>query len=120
MDQAIDVCRLPTKTYVRVHHFSERDKQWACQEPRIPDDLFACIEGTFIDICQEDTVFDTAFQAKPYRKQHVQRVLRQVRLSEEMQEKHRSKKFKRTLFTDARLYEKYTVSLFVFFTNLFT
>lgn len=108
MDGAIDVCRLPTKTYVRVHHFSERDKQWNCCEPRIPDDLFACIEGAFIDLCETDQAFDRSFQLKPYRKSHVQRILRQVRLSPEMQVKHQSRKFKKTLFTDARLYEKYT------------
>lgn len=28
LDGGVDVNRLPTKTYSRVHHYSERDKQW--------------------------------------------------------------------------------------------
>lgn len=108
LEGALDIYRLPTKTYVRVHHFSERDKQWACREPRIPDDLFACIEGAFIDLCEEDQKFNEEFQRNPYNKHHVQRILRQVRLTDAMQKKYQSVKFKKTLFTDARLYEKFT------------
>ena len=87
------------KTYKRIFYFNERCSRWCCLEPKIADDIW-------------ELIYNEAQNPKyaPITncgREKVSKILRNVSITELMQEKHRSKKFKCNPLTPKRFYDKY-------------
>lgn len=88
-------------SYKRQFYFNERISRWKCEEPVIHYELLALIKkeaekkkyGNLRKKCRRRTIID---------------ILRNVHLTEEMQEKHRSKKFLKSKLTQKRFFNKYS------------
>lgn len=85
------------KTYQRIFYFNERIKRWCCEEPSIPKDILYYIKYE---------------SSKPQYGERVNRrtigqILKSVNLPKCVSKKYKSQKFKCTLLTKKRFYDKY-------------
>ena len=86
-------------TYQRIFYFNERIKRWRCTEPPIPKILLFYIKHE---------------ASKPHyggkeniNRRSISRILKSVNLPKPVQKHFQSKKFKQTLLTKKRFYDKY-------------
>lgn len=95
------------KTYKKIHHFSERMSQFCCTEPPIPEDLRDVITSTHVALLLTDDSYTEKFNEQPYNQHLIRKVLRSVKVTPEIEEKHKSQKFKFRPFTHKRFFEKF-------------
>lgn len=86
-------------TYKRIFYFNERLSRWVCSEPAIADDIW--------DLIFEEAEKPEYGDIQRIDRPEISKILRNVILTEEMMLKHQSKKFKKTLLTKKRFYDKY-------------
>lgn len=87
------------KTYKRIFYFNERTKRWGCEEPKIPWDLLLYIryEASKPKYGGKDKI----------NRRTISKILKSVNLPLSVREKYRSQKFKKTLLTKKRFYDKF-------------
>lgn len=89
------------KTYKRIFYFNERCSRWMCNEPKIDADAWRLIYTSakaFLSRRRGDTI----------TREDVNEILRLVEITPEMARKMKSEKFKCTLMTKKRFYDKYS------------
>lgn len=86
------------KTYKRIFYFNERCSRWLCKEPKIDKDIWRMIHTT---------AKSPQFKRKKYRRKNISQILRAVKIPNDIQEKFKSRKFKKNLLTHKRFYDKY-------------
>lgn len=91
--------------YKRKFYFNERISRWCCQEPRIPEDVKQLI---LVEATKEEKYGNLKTRCN---RTLINSILRNVNLSDEFQEKYRSKKFKKSKFTPKRFYDKVCVTI---------
>ena len=92
-----------TKTYKRIFYFNERCSRWTCEEPSIDNESFSLIQQSAKDfISKEGKNF------KGYTRTLINKILRSVKLTPDFKKRHQSKKFKKTLMSEKRFYDKYS------------
>lgn len=79
--------------YKHIFHFNERVANLACDDPRIPDDLFALVEVAYRDRCSTGGSEQLWYES-------VREVLRSVKVPDPLQEKYRGKRYKKLPMTD--------------------
>lgn len=89
------------KTYKRVFYFNERCSRWFCEEPVISDDAWEVIYKTANEYLQKNPI-------NRLGRDHVCQILKSVELSDEFMRRNKSQKFKMTLMTKKRFYDKYS------------
>lgn len=99
------------KTYKRIHHFAERMSQLCCREPKIPEEHMELIFEAHLGLLLSDEDYASRFEANPFNQHLIRKVLRSVIITKELEEKYRSRKFKRRLFTKKRFFEKYVSTI---------
>jgi len=91
---------LPANTYKRIFYFNERCLRWMCNEPIIHNDVLFIIEDAYINFKREE--------GRPVRDaKDISKILRSIKLTDNFKLRHRSVKFKKTLMTEKRFYDKY-------------
>lgn len=93
----VEFTSIGKKTYKRIFYFNERCSRWCCNEPKISKDVRRLIK--------EEARRPT--YGSEYNRSTISKILRNIKLTEKFQKKHQSKKFKRTLLTPKRFYDKY-------------
>lgn len=93
--------QLKTKTYQRVFYFNECCSCWVCEEPRIDDEAWEVIHGASKKFIKRNGV-------KRITREVINKILKSVRLTPEFMKKHQSQKFKKTLMSKKRFYDKYS------------
>lgn len=88
-------------TYKRCFYWNERCSRWHCNEPKIHSDIWDLI-------CREVTKFPGKYPdiKKRCNRTTVSQILRHMKIPKAIMLKHRSQKFKKTLLTRKRLYDK--------------
>jgi len=89
------------KTYKRIFYFNERCSRWMCNEPKIDPDAWRLIytsAKTFLEGRRGGTI----------TREDVNEILRLVEITPETARKMKSEKFKCTLMTKKRFYDKYS------------
>ncbi len=87
------------KTYQRIFYFNERIKRWRCEEPSIPKDILYYIkyEASKPQYGGRDSI----------NRRTIGQILKSVNLPKCVRKQYQSKKFKQTLLTKKRFYDKY-------------
>lgn len=93
--------------YQRKFYFNERCSRWSCNEPSIPKDLMKLIKREAFSKDSQGQPKYPEVKTKCNRKL-INKILGNVDLPKRMVKKHRSKKFRKTLFTNKRLYDKFS------------
>lgn len=88
-------------SYRRIFYFNERCSRWLACEPIIHPDIWGLIAKEANDKIKYGNLKKTC------NRKQISQILRSVNIPEEMQFKHRSKKFKMQLLTKKRFYDKY-------------
>lgn len=86
-------------TYQRVFYFNERLARWSCQEPPIHVDMWNLIKNE-----ASKEIYQPL--GRPTRLK-IRSILRSVNVPMKLQIKHRSQKFRRTLMSNKRFYDKH-------------
>lgn len=81
--------------------------QFCCREPKIDSELFSLIDDTHTELLVTEEDFGEKFRKQPFNQHLVRKVLRSVKITQEIEEKYRSTKFKRRPFTKKRFFEKF-------------
>lgn len=89
------------KTYKRIFYFNERCSRWMCNEPKIDPDAWRLIYTSAKG-------FFTGRRVDIITREDVNEILRSVEITPEMARKMKSEKFKCTLMTKKRFYDKYS------------
>lgn len=92
--------------YKRVFYFNERLTRWSCCEPKIISDVWELIRD------EAGTLLPSGDKKYPgvntsCNRALISKILRNVEISPEMAETHRSKKFRKLPLTKKRFYDKY-------------
>lgn len=101
-ESAPDWNHFRSKTYKRVFYFNERCSRWFCEEPVIADDAWEVIYASakiFLDKHPAHIRIDRSAVCK---------ILKSVELTPEFMKANRSRKFKKTLMSKKRFYDKYS------------
>jgi hypothetical protein len=101
LDASPEWWQLWNKTYQRVFYFNERCSRWVCDEPKIDSDAWEIIHASAISYIKANSITRITREV-------ISKVLKSVRLSKEFCEKHKSQKFKKTLMSTKRFYDKYS------------
>lgn len=97
------------KTYKRIFYFNERCSRWACKEPFIEKGVWKVIRNTMDKISGIKNKLIKAWESnvEGSTRKYVSKILRSVKLTEKQKLKWQSKKFKKTLMSEKRFYDKY-------------
>lgn len=90
------------KTYKRVFYFNERCSRWFCEEPAISDDAWKVIYAHAQAFLKANPTITTI------NRDVVCKILKSVKLTPEFSRRNQSQKFKKTLMTNKRFYDKYS------------
>ena len=99
LDQEPDLSIFSQKTYERIFYFNERCSRFLCEEPTIKPSCWAVI--------RREATKPKYGDKKYFTKKTISKILRSIKLTSRFMEKHRSKKFKMTLMTNKRFYDKH-------------
>lgn len=91
------------KTYKRIFYFNERCSRWMCDEPKIDEDTWRLIYSAATNYVQKKRR-----NASSLTREDVNKILRSVEITPEFALKKKSQKFKCTLMTKKRFYDKYS------------
>lgn len=86
------------KTYKRIFYFNERCSRWLCNEPKIDPGIWQLIK-----LHSEQG----PFKNRRFKRRDIGKLLRSIKVPIEIQQKYRSRKFKKNLLTPKRFYDKY-------------
>jgi hypothetical protein len=89
------------KTYKRIFYFNERCSRWVCEEPKIDPYIWKLIKKEAIQYSQRREGRNIL------TRENISEILRRVKISPEDSERFRSNKFKKSLLTQKRFYDKY-------------
>lgn len=81
--------------------------QFCCKEPSIPSQLLDIIETTHIALLITDDGYSDKFNEQPFNQHLIKKVLRSVKVTDQIEKDYQSKKFKCSPFTHKRFFEKY-------------
>jgi|ERR1041385_7079440 hypothetical protein len=97
-----EIAYYKAKTYQRTFYFNERCSRWLCDEPRINADAWNVIYSA------AKQYLENRRHITRITRQTVNKILRSVDLTEDFKKRHQSKKFKCTLMSKKRFYDKYS------------
>jgi hypothetical protein len=95
------------KTYKRVFYFNERCSRWLCNEPSISEDSWTVINEAAL-LHKKSAEIQSPGHFDTFDRGTICKILKSVRLTNEFMKRNQSKKFKKTLMTKKRFYDKYS------------